>query len=114
MTAIDRPAEVITIPAAWRRGARKPQVLAVQGTSMEPDILDGDLIVVDPDRVWHPDVAVVARVGSENTLKWIRLVDGVPKLVPSNHDHEVIEPGSQDVAVLGVVVSVIRARDMPL
>ncbi len=96
--------ERIIVPAEAVRGIRRPRALLVRGDSMEPDILDGEYVVFDPDALWAVGDVVVALVGNETTVKRIQLVDGVPKLTPANHKHGIVEPGAQEVRIQGRVV----------
>ncbi|HEX8068125.1 MAG TPA: transcriptional repressor LexA [Thermoleophilaceae bacterium] len=82
-------------------------VLRVSGDSMrDAGILDGDHVVVQPQRTARNGEIVVALVGEEATVKrYFKESDHI-RLQPENDAHEPIR--SRDVEVLGRVVGVCR------
>lgn len=96
--------EQIVVPAEVLAGVRRPRAVLVRGSSMEPDIMDGEYVVIDPDALWQVGDAVVALVGNETTVKRIELVGGAPRLVPANHNHGIVDAAGQDVRVQGIIV----------
>ena len=89
--------------------ARKPEtfVLRVQGDSMvEAAILDGDLIVVDPQPDARNGEIVVAMVDGEATVKRFYRESGRIRLQPENPAMAPIY--ADDVTIVGRVEAVIR------
>jgi repressor LexA len=82
-------------------------MLRVQGDSMvEAAILDGDLIVVRPQRTANNGEIVVAMVDGEATVKRFYREDGRIRLQPENAAMEPIY--ASDVTVVGRVEAVVR------
>lgn len=94
------------LPASFARGSEN-FMLRVQGDSMvEAAILDGDLIVVRPQRTADNGEIVVAMVDGEATVKRFYREDGRVRLQPENAAMEPIY--SSDVTVVGRVEAVVR------
>lgn len=94
------------LPASFTR-ASDGFMLRVQGDSMvEAAILDGDLIVVRPQRVASNGEIVVAMVDGEATVKRFYKEDGRVRLQPENRAMEPIY--ATDVTILGRVEAVVR------
>jgi len=82
-------------------------MLRVQGDSMvEAAILDGDLIVVRPQRTANNGEIVVAMLDGEATVKRFYREDGRIRLQPENAAMEPIY--ASDVTVVGRVEAVVR------
>lgn len=92
-------------------GGGKPFMLRVQGQSMiNAHIVEGDLVVVDPETKTADGDVVVAMINNETTVKrYETRADGV-YLTPENHGMSPIDisSGSRDVRILGKVVGLIR------
>jgi len=89
----------------------KSFLMKVQGDSMiNAHIVEGDYIIVDPVTETHHGDLVVARVGSETTVKRYEEREGVTYLVPENHRMEPMAiPGDGGtVRILGKVTGLIR------
>lgn len=91
-------------------------LLKVRGDSMQNiGILDGDLLAVHRTEQARNGQIVVARIGSEVTVKRYRRERNkqVIHLVPENDDYEVIEVNlkEDDFAIEGLSVGVIRRGD---
>ena len=94
------------LPASFTR-ASDGFMLRVQGDSMvEAAILDGDLIVVRPQRTANNGEIVVAMLEGEATVKRFYKEDGRIRLQPENRTMEPIY--SSDVTILGRVEAVVR------
>lgn len=94
------------LPASFARGSEN-FMLRVQGDSMvEAAILDGDLIVVRPQRSANNGEIVVAMVDGEATVKRFYREDGRIRLQPENAAMEPIYVS--DVTVVGRVEAVVR------
>lgn len=94
-------------------GTRPDYLLKVRGLSMrDAGILDGDLLAVRRSNEARNGQIVVARVGSEVTVKRLRRPAGrhVIELLPENPDFEpiVIDSRSDDFAIEGIGVGLIR------
>jgi repressor LexA len=96
----------MVLPADWapRKGGF---CLRVKGESMiEAAILDGDLIVVEPQPTAHNGEIVVAMIDGEATVKRFYREDGRIRLQPENAAMEPIY--ADDVTIVGRVEAVIR------
>lgn len=94
-------------------GSRPDYLLKVRGLSMrDAGILDGDLLAVRRSSEARNGQIVVARVGSEVTVKRLRRPAGrhVIELLPENPDFQpiVIDSRSDDFAIEGIGVGLIR------
>lgn len=106
ITAQENVEGEFVLPASFARGSEN-FMLRVQGDSMvEAAILDGDLIVVRPQRTADNGEIVVAMVDGEATVKRFYREDGRVRLQPENAAMEPIY--SSDVTVVGRVEAVVR------
>ncbi len=81
----------------------EPFVLQVLGDSMEPEFMDGHVIVIDPDARAMDGSFVLAKLAGEYIFRQLALRDGHYFLVPLNAHYPTAEiPGLEDV--LGVIV----------
>lgn len=85
--------------------------LKVKGKSMEPDFVEGDVIIVDPELHPGPGDFVVAKNGSdEATFKKYRARgvndsgEEIFELVPLNEDYAVRNSANEKIRIVGVVV----------
>jgi len=80
----------------WALRKRRPW--RVQGASMEPDYCDGDLVLIDPDRVLAVGDTVVARHPFKNleVIKYVKSIDPDGYVV-------LVSPGGQDSSQFGRV-----------
>lgn len=106
ITAQENVEGEFVLPASFTR-ASDGFMLRVQGDSMiDAAILDGDLIVVRPQRTANNGEIVVAMVDGEATVKRFYKEDGRIRLQPEN---PVMEPiYASDVTVIGRVEAVVR------
>lgn len=106
ITAQENVEGEFVLPASFTR-ASDGFMLRVQGDSMiDAAILDGDLIVVRPQRTANNGEIVVAMVEGEATVKRFYKEDGRIRLQPEN---PVMEPiYASDVTVIGRVEAVVR------
>ncbi len=94
------------LPASFMRSS-DGFMLRVQGDSMiDAAILDGDLIVVRPQRSANNGEIVVAMVDDEATVKRFYKEDGRLRLQPENPAMEPIY--ATDVTIVGRVEAVVR------
>ena len=106
ITAQENVEGEFVLPASFSRGSEN-FMLRVQGDSMvEAAILDGDLIVVRPQRSAENGEIVVAMLDGEATVKRFYREDGRIRLQPENAAMEPIY--ASDVTVVGRVEAVVR------
>jgi repressor LexA len=106
ITAQENVEGEFVLPASFSRGSEN-FMLRVQGDSMiDAAILDGDLIVVRPQKTASNGEIVVAMVDGEATVKRFYREDGRIRLQPENPAMEPIY--SSDVTVVGRVEAVVR------
>jgi repressor LexA len=106
ITAAENLEDHMVLPADWapRKGGF---CLRVKGESMiEAAILDGDLIVVEPQPTAHNGEIVVAMIDGEATVKRFYREDGRIRLQPENATMAPIY--ADDVTIVGRVEAVIR------
>jgi repressor LexA len=90
---------------------RAHYLLRVRGMSMrDAGILDGDLLAVHRTREARSGQIVVARLGSEVTVKRLRRRGNSVELVPENPDFEpiVLDLRRDEIVIEGIGVGVIR------
>ena len=76
----------------------------VHGDSMEPEFLEGDIIVVDPGLDPNSGDYVIAKNGEEATFKQL-VVDGKGKfLKPLNPRYPIRDITGKETRIVGVVV----------
>lgn len=85
--------------------------LKVKGKSMEPEFVEGDVIIVDPELQAGPGDYVVAKNGGdEATFKKYRargITDSgeeIFELVPLNEDYAIRNSAKENIHIVGVVV----------
>lgn len=78
------------IPADWLTGEKEYFALRVRGDSMEPDISDGDVAILERCYNWYNGAVMAVYVNGYNaTLKRVRIEqNGILMLQPFNPDHE--------------------------
>ncbi len=95
------------LPASFAPRVSDGFMLKVQGESMiEAAILDGDLILVRPQKQANNGEIVVAMLDGEATVKRFYREDGRVRLQPENRTMEPIY--ASDVEIIGRVEAVIR------
>ena len=95
------------LPTAFVPRASDSFMLRVQGDSMiEAAILDGDLIVVRPQKTASNGEIVVAMLEGDATVKRFYREDGRVRLQPENHTMAPIY--ASDVEIIGRVEAVVR------
>jgi SOS-response transcriptional repressor LexA len=83
--------------------------LKVQGDSMEPEFVEGDIIIVDPERDPVSGQFVVAKNGEgEATFKRFMMDGSRIYLVPLNRRYPVVEVTENNVKIVGVVVEKVK------
>ncbi len=91
--------------------------IELKGHSMEPEFVEGDIVLIDPDEHPHPGDFVVAKNGEEAaTFKKYRPrgigEDGqeVFELVPLNEDFPTMRSDRQHIQIIGTMVEHRRRR----
>jgi repressor LexA len=106
ITAVENIEEEYALPTSLVRNSGS-FMLRVKGESMvEAAILDGDLIVVQPQKVANNGEIVVAMIDNEATVKTFYREDNRVRLQPQNKFMEPIY--SDNVDIVGRVSAVIR------
>jgi repressor LexA len=107
ITAQENVEGEFVLPASFAPRSSESFMLRVQGDSMVgAAILDGDLILVRPQRTAENGEIVVAMVDDEATVKRFYKEDGRIRLQPENPEMAPIF--SSDVTVIGRVEAVVR------
>jgi repressor LexA len=107
ITATENLEGEFVLPSAFVPRASDAFMLRVQGDSMiEAAILDGDLILVRPQRTADNGEVVVAMLDGEATVKRFYREDGRIRLQPENRDMAPIY--ASDVEIIGRVEAVVR------
>jgi repressor LexA len=76
---------------------------------IEAGILDGDLVIVNQQKVANNGDIVVAMLGDESTLKTFLKEDNKIYLKPENQNYRLIDVNNfEDFSIIGKVISVIR------
>ena len=106
--------EVQTVPRSSLRGRQPDEffVLKVRGSSMYPQFLEGDHVLVHKcDVVNSGAIAVVLYNGDEATLKKVQYGDGYIDLVPINPEYQTRRIAGNDLTkcrILGRAASLLR------
>ncbi len=104
--AVEDVQEVLNLDVWFGRDER-PFALRVQGDSMvEAGILNGDLVIVQPQRMAQPGEIVVAIKDDEATVKFFALKGNQPWLVPANPRYTSMP--LDEGQIVGRVVGVVR------
>lgn len=104
---IESDPSLFPVPAGWCRG--ECYLLRIRGNSMVPDVMDGDLVVVeasDDVQVGAIHVCWVPHEGA--TIKRVRSNDNAAELVAKNGDFVPVEAPAGTI-VQGRVVGVFRS-----
>ena len=90
--------------------ARPDYLLKVRGMSMRDiGILEGDLLAVKKTSQANNGQIVVARIGDEVTVKRYKKTGALIELYPENPDYSVIKVESEDFALEGLAVGLLRS-----
>lgn len=114
---IDAMEEIIDYEEISEDMARQGDFFALQvkGDSMEPRIVDGDVVIVrKQEDVDSGDIAIILVNGDEATIKKVQKFDGGINLVPTNSAYPVLTYTNKEieqlpVRVIGKVVE-LRAK----
>jgi repressor LexA len=113
--AVNDPLEAaddwIEVPDFMGLGAE--YALRVQGDSMAPSLVEGDLVLIRRQEEAEPGQIVAVAIGPEVTLKRFERAGGAPRLVADNEDWAPLAlDGSTEARVLGVVVGSYRPAEV--
>ena len=89
--------------------SKEPYALQVLGTSMEPEFIDGTVIIIDPGYPPCDGAFVVIDYQNETMLRQIVQHDGKKFLRPVNEAYPTVEI-TQPYSVRGVVIQQSRRR----
>lgn len=77
--------------------------LRVNGDSMEPRFVDGDVVIVrKQEDVDNGDIAIMLVNGDEATIKKVQKFEGGINLIPSNRTYDVLTYSNKEIAQLPV------------
>lgn len=83
---------------------------SMQGSSMEPDFPDGEIVVVDPDAKWtHRSFVLASGEPGTETVRRVVVDGGRPVLMVSNPSYPRID--TERNRILGTVLGTIRTFD---
>lgn len=101
----------ISVPRAMLGAVRDAFLLRVKGDSMvEAHIMDGDLVVIRPQRsAGNGDLVAALIDGEEATIKRLRTDYDSVVLAPANPAYQPIPLEGADVRLIGKVIGLLRA-----
>lgn len=90
--------------------AKPDYLLKVRGMSMrDVGILEGDLLAVKKTNTANNGQIVVARLGDEVTVKRYKKTGSAIELFPENPEYSVIKVDTEDFAIEGLAVGLLRS-----
>lgn len=107
ITAEQNVERMVSIPSEWRATF----TLICKGKSMEPRILDGDLVAIRKQPVVENGEVAAVRIGEEATLKHVYVYSNYIELRPENPEFEsIIKIGKEmeEVVIEGKAVGLCR------
>ena len=98
-----------TAPAFGLKNPSQYRFFRVQGNSMEPEIMDGDLALVHMQSdIENGQIAVVLINGDEGTLKKVKKHRDCIELISFNPDYAPRRLGENQFSIWGRVVETVR------
>lgn len=91
--------------------------LQIKGRSMEPNIMNGDIVIIRQQKmVENDEIAVVVVDGEDATVKQVKRSDNGIMLVPFNREYEpkfytAADVESRPISIIGKVVELRRAYE---
>lgn len=86
--------------------------IRVDGDSMEPQLYDGDILIINPEKEWSNGIALI----SHNVLLQVRIVRKIEGrkylLIPCNPKYESEEIARDETTQLYVPVKIISMKDI--
>lgn len=110
---VDNPQvdEWLEFPEEDIKNPKNTFCVRVSGHSMDPELRDGDIIVLDSTLEAKNGDIVLAQVNQEVTVKWFKKSKGKIFLVPENPKFKTIEIQPEDeVHICGVMIEMRRRR----
>ncbi len=107
ITAEQNVERMVSIPSEWRATF----TLICKGKSMEPRILDGDLVAIRKQPMVENGEVAAVRIGEEATLKHVYVYSNYIELRPENPEFEsIIKIGKEmeEVVIEGKAVGLCR------
>ena len=107
ITAEQNIERMVSVPSDWRATF----TLKCNGKSMEPRILDGDLVAIRKQPTVENGEVAAVRIGEEATLKHVYVYSNYIELRPENPEFEsIIKIGDEmeDVVIEGKAVGLCR------
>lgn len=105
--------EYYDIPEMFLSGIKEPYIIEARGDSMTPKINHGDRLIIDHIAEPRVNDAVVAFLNGDYLIKYYKIKDGRPLLVPSNVKYDIIEINeTDDFHILGVVKWVVSTPSL--
>lgn len=107
ITAEQNIERMVSVPSEWRANF----TLICKGKSMEPRILDGDLVAIHKQPTVENGEVAAVRIGEEATLKRVYVYTNYIELRPENPEFESIikiGPEMDDVVIEGKAVGLCR------
>lgn len=84
--------------------SEKTFAVRVKGDSMSPRFLEGDVLIVEPEKEPKNGSLVVARYNEQATFKKLGIDAGMYFLKPLNKQYETLKVDDNEIVILGVVV----------
>jgi len=104
--------DLVPVPTAMVRNIEGAYCLRVRGDSMTGEgILPRDLVVVRPQKTANHGDLVAVLIGDDATVKRIHFDRDAVRLMPANPAYDPIVIETENAAVLGRVVGLIRDYD---
>jgi SOS-response transcriptional repressor LexA len=82
--------------------------LRIKNDSMEPEFLENDIVVVDPDKQAENGSYVIVKNGQEATFKKLILDGSRVYLKPLNRDYKPIDMTDKEFKIVGVVIYKVK------
>lgn len=105
--AIESHDEQIHVPSFLANHNPKAFILTIKGESMEPELHEGDLVVIHPQPVANPKDLVAALIDGEATVKQFLIKNQKYFLHPLNPSYPDIRL-NQDFKLIGKITGMLR------
>jgi len=93
----------------WRYSSRAFAVRVIGDSMIGAHVVDGDLVVVEPERTPLEGDVVLALIGGAHTIKQLRWHGPRWDLHPANPAYDVVLPEQEGDRVIGSVVALVRS-----
>lgn len=105
--AIQDIEDTVTLPRSLAGKKENSFLLKVHGNSMEPELHEGDLVIVAPQKTAQKGEMVVALINDEATVKLYHPMEDMVQLRAINPDYSPIE-SQKDIDICGKVIGLLR------